>query len=77
MPSPLADPLAEAAAPLAFCPAAVLVEKMATLEPGETKPATRPVSDRVTEMATSPSGMLSTFWSPGAPNLLVMICSPG
>ena len=54
-----------------------LVVKIATEAPGDTKPATRPVSDRVTEIAMSPSGIVSVLCSPDAPNLAVMICSLG
>ena len=52
--------------------------KTATLLPGDTKPATRPVSDRLTEMAMSPSGMVRADESPpAAANLPAMICSLG
>ena len=55
----------------------VVLVKIATLAPGFTKPATRPVSDRFTEIAMLPSGMFSVSWSPAAPNLAVTICSFG
>ena len=53
------------------------LRKIATSSPGTTKPATRPVSDSVTEMAICPSGTVSSSWSPCDPNLPAMICSLG
>ena len=51
--------------------------KIATSEPGVTKPATRAGSLRLTEIATIPLGIGSTLLSAAPPNLEAMTCSPG
>ena len=47
----------------------LVVRKIATDAPGLTKPATRPVSERFTEMAMSPSGMVRVLLVAGGAEL--------
>ena len=53
--------------------------KIATCDPGFTKPATRAGSVRLTEIAILSLGMVSADGADSAspPNLSEMICSPG